>query len=105
METNDKLLKEFFSSQKQDIADNGFTQGVMRKIPKRDDKDWIVWFFACMGFLISLYMGINSGFIQLMIVSIRSISMTYVLIGVFCFPLVSTVWLYVNNRISIRFIS
>lgn len=105
METNDKLLKEFFSSQKKDIADKGFTQSVMRKIPKQDDKDWIVWSFACIGLFISIYMGINSGFIQSILVSIKSISMIYLLIGVFCFPLVSTIWLFVNNRNSFHYIS
>ena len=35
METNDKdkLLKDFFSEHKLEIADNGFTQRVMRRLP------------------------------------------------------------------------
>jgi len=35
-EIDDKLLKEFFSDNKQEIADNGFTRRVMHKLPDRN---------------------------------------------------------------------
>lgn len=35
MEENDKLINDFFASQKQEIADNGFTKKVMKRLPYR----------------------------------------------------------------------
>lgn len=37
-EMNDKMLKEFFGTHKQEIADNGFSRRVMRNLPDRSLK-------------------------------------------------------------------
>ena len=37
-EIDDNLLKQFFSENKQEIADNGFTRRVMQSLPNRDTK-------------------------------------------------------------------
>lgn len=37
-EIDDKLLKQFFSEQKQEIEDRGFTRKVMRSLPDRSRK-------------------------------------------------------------------
>ncbi|MFA6581033.1 MAG: DUF5056 domain-containing protein [Paludibacter sp.] len=99
METNDKLLKSFFSENKQEIADNGFTQGVMRNLPAQTDRSWIVWVFAAIGMAISLYFGLSTGLFQQLLLIFGKVSVYYLLAGVFCFPLVGTAGFYaVQNR-------
>lgn len=38
-ETDDKLLKQFFSEQKQEVKDNGFSRRVMRNLPTKPPVD------------------------------------------------------------------
>lgn len=92
METNnaDKMVKNFFTEYKQEIPDNGFTQGVMRKLPEQHDHSWIVWFFAAIGMALSLYIGINAGLFQQAVLVIQKIPFYYLLAGMFCFPLIGT---------------
>ena len=42
-ETDDKLLKQFFGEQKQEIEDNGFSRRVMRNLPGRNHRLVQVW--------------------------------------------------------------
>lgn len=46
-ETNDKLLKQFFGEQKQEIEDNGFSRRVMRNLPGRNHRLVRAWGAAC----------------------------------------------------------
>jgi len=99
METTDKLLKDFFSQNKKEIADNGFTRRVMRKLPEQADRSWIVWVFAAIGMAISIYLGIYSGLIEQIMLVFRQVSIYYLLGGIFCFPLVGTAGFYfAQNR-------
>jgi hypothetical protein len=102
METNDKLLKDFFSENKKEIADNGFTKRVMRKLPEQTDKSWIVWIFTALGMAISLYMGITSGFIEHVMMLTKHVSIYYILGGIFCFPLLGTAGYFMNQMKNIR---
>lgn len=44
MESNeDKLLREFFAKEKKEIADNGFSHRVMRRLPNRVNRLMQVW--------------------------------------------------------------
>jgi hypothetical protein len=96
METRetDKMLKDFFCEHKQEIADNGFTNRVMRKLPEKADRIWIVWVFACIGIMVTLLFGIYSGSIQNMAIYMQHISIYYFLAGILCFPLVSWICFY-----------
>ncbi len=99
METTDKLLKDFFSQNKKEIADNGFTRRVMRKLPEQADRSWIVWVFAAIGMAISIYLGIYSGLIEQIMLVFRQVPIYYLLGGIFCFPLVGTAGFYfAQNR-------
>ena len=46
-ETDDKLLKQFFGEQKQEIEDNGFSRRVMRNLPGRNHRLVQAWGAAC----------------------------------------------------------
>lgn len=46
-ETDDKLLKQFFSEQKQEVKDNGFSRRVMRNLPGRNHRLIQVWGTVC----------------------------------------------------------
>ena len=101
METikTDKLLNDFFKEIKQEIADNGFSQRVMRKLPDQTDRSWIMWLFTAIGLAISLYLGLNSGILQLAILIFEKVPVYYLLAGVFSFPLVGTAGFYlVQNK-------
>ena len=99
METNknDQLLKNFFREHKQEIADNGFTQRVMRRLPEQTYRGWIVWIFAAIGMAITIYIGINSGLVDHLLFILKHVSIYYILGGVFCFPLVGTAGFYFNQ--------
>ncbi|KAA6307821.1 hypothetical protein EZS27_040505 [termite gut metagenome] len=47
METDDELLKQFFSEQKKEIADNGFTRRVIRHLPDRRKRLATLWTMFC----------------------------------------------------------
>lgn len=106
METTntDKMLKEFFSNQKQEIADNGFTKRVMHKLPEQADHGWIVWIFAAIGMAISIYWGINSGLIEQLMLLFKHVPIYYMLGGIFCFPLVGTAGFYLSQHKNYRII-
>lgn len=42
-ETNDKLLRDFFTDQKKEIADNGFSRRVMQNLPNRSNRLSQLW--------------------------------------------------------------
>ena len=96
METNDKLLKQFFSEQKQEIADNGFTRRVVRNLPETADRSWIVWVFSAIGMAISMYLVINSTIIEQLLLFFRHVSIYYILGTVFCLPLLGTAGYYLS---------
>lgn len=100
METNksDKLLKDFFSEHKQEIADNGFTQRVMRQLPEHADRGWIVWIFAAFGMAITIYLGITTGLVEQILILLKHVSIYYILGGIFCFPLVGTAGFYLTQN-------
>lgn len=91
MDTNDKLLKDFFSANKQEIIDNGFSQRVMRKLPEQADRSWIVWVFACIGISLTFFIGIENGAFKDVLHFAQNIPIYYVLGGVFLFPIVGSV--------------
>ena len=43
MEDNDKLLRDFFSANKQEVADNGFSSKVMNSLPQRVNPFTKMW--------------------------------------------------------------
>jgi fatty acid desaturase len=100
METNttDDMLKNFFSENKQEIADNGFTQRVMRHLPEQADHSWIVWIFAAIGMAISIYLGINFGLIEHIMLLIKQIPIYYILGGIFYFPLLGSAGFYLSQN-------
>jgi hypothetical protein len=100
METNnnDKLLKVFFSEHKQEIADNGFTNRVMRRLPEHTDRGWIVWIFAALGMAITIYLGITSGLVEQILLIMKHVPIYYILGGIFCFPLLGTAGFYLSQN-------
>ena len=106
METNnnDKLLKEFFGEMKQEIPDDGFSKRLMRKLPEQPERSWIVWAFACIGLLLSLFIGIYTGSILFLLMFLEHLPIYYLLAGVFCFPLIGSLSLYFMQNKSQRLI-
>jgi len=102
METNitDNMLKTFFSESKQEIANDGFTQRLMRELPEQTDRGWIVWVFAAIGMAISIYLGITSGLIEYLMVMLKQIPIYYILGGIFCLPLVGTAGFFMTQNKS-----
>jgi len=103
METNDKILNDFFNQHKKEIDDNGFSERVVRKLPEQQDKSWIVWAFAAIGTAISIYLGISLGLIEHVFRVLVHIPIYYFLICIFTFPLVGTAGYYLaqDKRISL----
>ena len=55
METDDKLLKQFFSEQKQEIEDRGFSRRVMRNLPGRPSRFGQLWSSFCIAVAMILF--------------------------------------------------
>lgn len=100
METNDNMLNNFFSENKKEIADNGFTRRVMRQLPETTDRSWIVWVFAAIGMAISIYFGISSGLIEQLMMLFKHVSIYYILGAVFLFPFAGTAGFYLTQKKS-----
>ena len=99
MDVNDKLLKQFFNENKQEIANNGFSNRVLHKLHETADRSWIVWIFAAMGMSLTLAMGIYSGFFHELLLSIEHISIYYLLAVVVSFPVLGAAMYFSQNKI------
>lgn len=59
----DDVLKTFFQGQKQEVADNGFSQEVLQRLPLRQTyREWLVIPFAIAGGIISFLYAFYFGF-------------------------------------------
>lgn len=94
---NDTLLKDFLSNGKQEIADNGFTKRMMRKLPDQPNRSWIVWTFACIGMTLTLAFSLYSGSMQMLLNYLQNIPIYYLLGVIFCFPLVGMLSICLTN--------
>lgn len=64
MDNDDKLLKQFFSEHKQEIADNGFSRRVMHHLPNRQIQLARWWSLCC--FVVGLlWFTLNNGWVLL----------------------------------------
>lgn len=56
---NDKILRNFFTENKQDIADNGFSRRVMRRLPDRSYRLARLWsaFVAAVATVLFIWLG------------------------------------------------
>ncbi len=59
VENNDKLLEDFFAANRQEIADNGFTRRVMRRLPDRSDRLAHVWTALCFALAVVLFVALD----------------------------------------------
>lgn len=58
-EMDDKLLKQFFSEHKQEIADNGFSRRVIKHLPDRSLKISRIWTTCCCAVALILFFALN----------------------------------------------
>lgn len=59
METNDKLLQQFFSEQKQEIEDRGFSRKVMHHLPEHGRHSSRLWKGLFCVVAIALFLGLG----------------------------------------------
>jgi fatty acid desaturase len=103
METNnDNMLKDFFSENKKEIADFGFSQRVMRKLPEQRDRSWIMWLFAAVGIVLTLLLGLYTGVVQYLFLLVQVIPQIFILIGVAAFSLIGGIGILLSQARSYR---
>ena len=56
---NDKLLRDFFADNKQEIADNGFSRRVMHHLPDRSNRLARLWSTFVMAIGLALFVGLG----------------------------------------------
>lgn len=78
-EIDDKLLADFFAANRHEIADNGFTRNVMRRLPDRTRRISRVW--ATFGFTLALVMFIVLDGVQMVLGTVREVFESVVLNG------------------------
>lgn len=72
-EREDKLLKQFFEENRQEIADNGFTHQVMRRLPSHYLRISRVWTMLCAALALILFIAMDG--VQLVLISLREVIM------------------------------
>lgn len=100
METkDDKILKTFFGDKKQEIADNGFSEKVMLRLPQRERKTgWIAPVFALIGFLITFALVDMHEVAREIFIALSGIPFYYLLGGFMLIPIVTMLVLYAYKR-------
>lgn len=73
-ENDDKLIISFFAANRQEIADNGFTRGVMRRLPDRTHRISQMWVTFCFTLALVLFFVLNG--LQLVLDTLRETFMT-----------------------------
>lgn len=58
-ENEDKLLESFFADNRQEVADNGFTRRVMRRLPDRGNRLARVWTTVCFTLAAVLFVALD----------------------------------------------
>ncbi len=54
---NDKQLQQFFAGHKQEIADKGFSNKVIHRLPEKQRTPGLVWIFAIISTLVVIFTG------------------------------------------------
>lgn len=72
-EREDKLLRQFFEENRQDIADNGFTHRVMRRLPSHYLHISRIWTVLCAALALILFIALDG--VQLVLISLREVIM------------------------------
>lgn len=75
-ETDDKLIREFFTSQKKEIADNGFSRRVMRSLPCHTSRLMMLWSLFVTLVTVILFFAFNG--LQAVISTLRDIFVSMV---------------------------
>lgn len=98
------MLKDFFGENKKEIADFGFSQRVMRKLPIQTDRSWIIWLFAGIGIVLTLLLGLYTGLIQYTFLLIQIIPQLFILIGVVGFSVIGGTVVLLGQKKTYRII-
>ncbi|MDE6347118.1 MAG: DUF5056 domain-containing protein [Bacteroides sp.] len=69
MENDDRLLTSFFAEHRQEIADNGFSRRVMRRLPDRSRHLAQLWSAFCFTLAIALFIAFDG--VQLILGTLR----------------------------------
>lgn len=69
MENDDKLLADFFADNRQEIADNGFSRRVMRRLPDRTRRLSQAWTAFCSTLALVLFVAFDG--VQLTLDTLR----------------------------------
>ena len=92
---HDKILKDFFGEHKQVIADNGFSDRVMRQLPKNQRRaDWIVTVFTFVGMVITFLLVDIREVIKIIFTFLSGVSYYYIAGAFMLFPLIALVVLF-----------
>ena len=100
METNDdKILKTFFGTKKQEIADNGFSEKLMQRLPQKEAKTgWIAPFFSFIGLLITFALVDMREVAREIFIALSGIPFYYLLGGFMLIPIVTMLVMYAYKR-------
>ncbi len=100
METNDdKILKTFFGTKKQEIADNGFSEKLMQRLPHKEAKTgWIAPVFSFIGLLITFALVDMREVAREIFIALSGIPFYYLLGGFMLIPIVTMLVMYAYKR-------
>ncbi|WP_321334851.1 DUF5056 domain-containing protein [uncultured Bacteroides sp.] len=80
MDTNDKLLKQFFDERKQEIKDNGFSHRITHNLPNHNKRLSNLWISFCVAITLILFITLNG--LQAIIGVLRDVFISLVQNGI-----------------------
>lgn len=98
MENKDKMLKDFFTENKKEITDNGFSQNVMRKLPAERKIEWIIPAFTLIGLFITILLLNVEKLILNAYLLISQLPLLYIAGFFFAIPFVALAAWYLNEK-------
>lgn len=85
---DEKLVRDFLTKNKNEIADKGFSAKVIEKTPFISNQEWIIGLFSYIGITLALLISVLTGFLEKFIVFFFHLPVIYLTGIMFLIPFV-----------------
>jgi hypothetical protein len=101
--SNEKLIRDFFTENKKEISNKDFSNKVMNSLPEKKRIQWIIPVFSLIGFYITLFLiDFEKVFYKIMVL-LGHVSPIYFLGFIFSLPFIFLFFWFVNEKKQLHF--